>query len=128
MEIVQVIGIGLIAAVIISLLKKERPEITMQISIATGVVIFLFMMAKLTVVIQALQQIATKVNIDVIYLNTVLKIIGIAYLASFGVELCRDAEQSAIAQKIEFAGRILIIALSIPILMAVMDMMLTIMQ
>lgn len=127
MEIVQVLVIGLIAAVIVMLLKNERPEIAMQLSLVAGVVIFLFMLGKLTIVIQALQQIALKIKIDVTYLNIVLKIIGIAYLASFGVEICKDAGQSSIAGKIEFAGKILIIVLAIPILMAVMDMVLKIM-
>lgn len=127
MEIVQIVIIGLIAAIIVVLLQKEKPEIAMQISLAVGVVIFLFMLSKLTVVIQALQHIATRLEIEVIYLNTVLKIIGIAYLASFGAEICKDAGQSSIASKIEFGGKILIITLAIPILMAVMDMVIKVM-
>jgi stage III sporulation protein AD len=127
MEIVQIVIIGLIAAIIVVLLQKEKPEIAMQISLAVGVVIFLFMLGKLTIVIDALQRIATRLEIEVIYLNTVLKIIGIAYLASFGAEICKDAGQSSIASKIEFGGKILIITLAIPILMAVMDMVLKVM-
>lgn len=127
MDISKVLVIGLIAAMIVVLLKNEKPEIALQISLATGIVIFLLMLSKLTVVVEALQQIALKINIDVIYLNTVLKIIGIAYLASFGVEICKDSGQSSIASKIEFAGKILIITLAIPVLMAVMDMVLKIM-
>jgi stage III sporulation protein AD len=127
MEIVQVVIIGLIAAIIVVLLQKEKPEIAVQVSLAVGVVIFLFMLSKLTVVIEALQLIATRLEIEVIYLNTVLKIIGIAYLASFGAEICKDAGQSSIASKIEFGGKILIITLAIPILMAVMDMVIKVM-
>ncbi|MDF2675405.1 MAG: spoIIIAD [Clostridiales bacterium] len=127
MEIVKVLGIAMIAAVIAVLLKNERPEISMQLSLAAGVVIFLLMISKLTVVIQAMQEIAYKINLNVVYLNTILKIIGIAYLASFGVEICKDSGQYSIAGKIEFAGKILIITLAIPILMAVMDMIIKIM-
>ena len=127
MEIVQVLVIGLISALIVVLLKDEKPEIAIQISLAAGILIFLMMISKLSLVIGAMQQIAQKINIDVVYLNTILKIIGISYLASFGVELCKDAGQETIAGKIEFAGKILIIVLAIPILMAVMDMILKIM-
>jgi stage III sporulation protein AD len=122
MEIIKVLVVGIIAAVIAVMIKDEKPEIALQLSLAAGVVIFIFMLTKLTVVIEALQQIALKVNIDVVYLNIVLKIIAISYLASFGVELCKDAGQASIGAKIEFAGKILIIALAIPVLMAVMDM------
>ena len=58
MEIIQVLVIGIIAAMIAVMLKDEKPEIAMQISLAAGVVIFIFMLTKLTVVIEALQQIA----------------------------------------------------------------------
>ncbi|MEG0371593.1 MAG: stage III sporulation protein AD [Clostridium sp.] len=122
MEIVQIVTIGLIATIIVVFLKDQRPEMALQLSLATGIIIFLFMITKLTVVIQALQEIALKVNIDIAYLNIILKIIGVSYLASFGVEICKDAGQSSIAGKIEFAGKIIIISLSLPILMAVMDL------
>lgn len=127
MEIVKIITIGLIAGLIAVLLKNEKPEIALQVSLAAGIVIFLLMISKLTLVIQAMQEIANRININVVYLNTILKIVGIAYLASFGVEICKDAGQHSIAGKIEFAGKILIITLAIPILMAVMDMIIKIM-
>lgn len=127
MEIVKIITIGLIAGLIAVLLKDDKPEIALQVSLAAGIVIFLLMISKLTLVIQAMQEIANRININVVYLNTILKIIGIAYLASFGVEICKDAGQHSIAGKIEFGGKILIITLAIPILMAVMDMIIKIM-
>ncbi|MCX7885198.1 MAG: stage III sporulation protein AD [Caloramator sp.] len=127
MEIIQIIVIGIISTIIVVMLKDERPEIAMQISLVAGILIFLFMIGRITVVIQALQQIATKVNIEFTYINVVLKIIAIAYLTSFGIEICKDAGQTSIAGKIEMAGKILIITLSIPVLMAVMDMVIKIM-
>ena len=127
MEITKILMIGLVSTVIVTLLKNEKPEISIQLSLVTGIVIFLLMLSRLTIVIQAMQQLALKINIDVIYLNTVFKIIGIAYLASFGIEICNDSGQSAIGSKIEFAGKIFIIVLALPILMAVMDMIIKIM-
>lgn len=127
MEIAQVVVIGIIATIMVVFLKDQKPEIALQLSLAAGIVIFLFMISRLTVVVQALQEIALRINIDITYLNIVLKIIGVAYLASFGVEICKDAGQGSIAAKIEFAGKIIIISLAIPILMAVMDLIVKIM-
>lgn len=127
MEIIQVVIIGLVSTIIILLLKDERPEIAIQLSIACGIIIFFIMLSKITAVIQALEQIANKVNIDTVYLNTVLKIIGIAYISSFGVEICKDAGQNSIGSKIEFAGKILIIIMAMPIIMAIIDMIIKIM-
>lgn len=127
MEIFQIVGLALVAAVLSVLLRNQRPEIALQISIVTGVIIFLIMAFRISAVVVLLQDLARRVNIDLVYLTTVLKIIGIAYVTTFGAEVCRDAGESAIASKVEFAGKILIMILAIPILMAVLDTIVKIM-
>lgn len=127
MEIFQIVGLALIAAVLSVILKNQRPEIAVQISIVTGIVIFLMLIFRISAVLSLLQEIASKVNIDFVYLTTILKIVGIAYITTFGAEVCRDAGEGAIASKIEFAGKILIMVLAIPVLMAVLETILTIM-
>jgi stage III sporulation protein AD len=127
MEIVKVVAFAFIALMIVMLFKDKREDIAVEISVAAGILIFLFMITKVTSVLQFLQQLAVKANIDVIYLTTVFKILGIAYLASFCGEICKDAGQSSIASKVEFAGKILILVLAIPILMAVLQSILRIM-
>lgn len=122
-EIFQIVGLALVAATLSVLLKRDRPEIAIQISIISGVVIFLLMVVKVSAVIELLQNLAKKVNIDTVYMTTILKIIGIAYVATFGSEVCRDAGESSIASKIEFGGKVLIMVLAVPILMAVLDIM-----
>ncbi|SEF82001.1 stage III sporulation protein AD [Caloramator fervidus] len=126
MEIIKVVAIALIASIIILFVEKDKPEYAVHLSIATGLVIFFMMISKLTVVIQAIQQIAIKANIDYTYLNIVFKIIGIAYIASFGIEICKDSGQNSIASKIEFAGKVLIVLLSLPIMLAVIDLIIKI--
>lgn len=127
MEIFQIVGLALLAAVISVVLKQQRPEIALQVSIVTGTIIFLLMAMRISTVITLLQDIANKLNINIVYLTTILKIIGIAYITTFGAEVCRDAGENAIASKVEFAGKIMIMILAIPILMAVLDIMVKIM-
>ncbi len=127
MEIIQIVGLGLIATIIVVILRQERPEIALQVSIVTGVIIFLFVINKLAYIIQILNDLADRVNIDFIYFSTVLKIIGIAYIAEFGAQVSRDAGESSIATKIEMAGKILIMVISVPILTALLDLVIKIM-
>lgn len=68
-----------------------------------------------------LQKIAIDANVNMIYLETILKIIGIAYIAEFGAQISKDAGQGAIASKIELGGKILILAMAIPILTAIIE-------
>lgn len=126
MEIIQIVGIGLMATVFVVLLREERPEMALQISIIAGTIVFLLMLNKIASALSLLQNMAARANIDFIFLNTILKIIGIAYVAEFGAQICRDAGSSSIATKIEFAAKIIIMLLSIPILMAVLELLLKI--
>lgn len=127
MEIIKIVAFGFMALFIVLLFKGRRDDLAVHISIAVGVVIFLFMITKITAILQFIQQLAIKANIDFIYLTTVFKILAIAYLASFCSEICRDAGQGNIGAKVEFAGKILILVLAIPILMAVLQSILKIM-
>ncbi|MCB2291985.1 stage III sporulation protein AD [Clostridium algoriphilum] len=127
MEIIKIVAFAFIALFIVLIFKGKRDDLAIQVSIVAGILIFLFMVNKLTLIMSFLQTLANKANIDVIYLNTVFKILGIAYLASFCSEICRDAGENSIAAKVEFSGKILILALAIPILMAVMQSILKIM-
>ena len=127
MEIVKVVAFAFIALFIVLIFKEKREDIAVQVSIFVGILIFFFMLSKLTTVLGILEQLSLKANIDFIYLKIVFKILGIAYLASFCSEICRDAGASSIASKVEFSGKILILVLAMPILMAVLQSILKIM-
>lgn len=127
MEIIKVVAFAFVALFIVLLFKDKRDDIAVYISIVSGVMIFLFMITKITAILQFIQQLAAKANINFIYLTTVFKILAIAYLASFCSEICRDAGQGNLGAKVEFAGKILILVLAIPILMAVLQSILKIM-
>lgn len=126
MEIIQIVGMGLVATILIVLLKEDKPEIALQISIVIGAIIFLLMLGKIISVVDVLKSLAQKASIDMIYMSEVLKIVGIAYIAEFGAQICRDAGSSSTASKIEFAAKIMILLLSLPILMAVLDLLIKI--
>jgi stage III sporulation protein AD len=122
MEIFQIVAIGLIAAILSVLIKNEKPEIGMYISLVAGVIIFLFIITRLQSVIGILSQLANKINIDSTYLSIILKIVGIAYMAEFGAQVCKDAGEGVMASKIEFAGKVLIMVMAVPILVSLTDL------
>ncbi|OPZ93627.1 MAG: Stage III sporulation protein AC/AD protein family protein [Firmicutes bacterium ADurb.Bin419] len=126
-DILQIIGLAIVATVIIAVLKVQRPEMAIQISIATGIIVVAMVLGKITAVIELLNSYAAKVNIDTIYLSTLLKIVGIAYIAEFGAEVCKDAGEGAIASKVELAGKIIIIVMAVPIITSLMDLVISIM-
>lgn len=127
MQILQIIGIGIVAAVIIIILRAQKPEIALQISVVTGIVIFMLLASKLAAVVEVLESFADKADIKPIYFTTVLKITGIAYIAEFGAEVCKDAGEGSIASKIELAGKVTIVVLAVPIITSLLDLVIKVM-
>lgn len=121
MDIAQIVAFGLIGTVLVVLIKQQRPELAVQMSIIIGVVILGVIITKVSAVVDLLRELSNKANINLVYIGTIFKIIGIAYIAEFGAQVCRDAGEGAIATKIEFAGKVFIMILAIPIIMVIIE-------
>ncbi len=126
MEIIQIVGLGIVTTILVVLLREDRPEIALQMSIVVGAIIFLRMIDEILAIIEYLRDLSSKANISNLYISTVFKIIGIAYIAEFGSQICKDAGSFSIASKIEFGAKVFILVLSFPVLMAVMDLIIKI--
>ncbi len=121
MQISQVVGLGVMTTIIIVFIRESRPEIARLLSLVAGVVIVLYLIHYLSMIIELIFSMAKEAGMDSVYLTTLLRVIGIAYLAEFGSQICRDADEKNIAFKIEFAGKVMILVIAIPILVSVME-------
>lgn len=121
MDIMQIVGLGIIATVLAIILKEQKPVFSFLIAIVTGIIIFLFVVEKVADVIFVLEKMVFQAQLDMVFLETVLKIIGISYIAEFGAQITRDAGEGAIASKIELGGKIIIMILAIPIIQAIVE-------
>jgi stage III sporulation protein AD len=121
LEILQVVGLGLVVAVLAVLLREERPEIALLLALGFGIMIFIMILGKMGAVITVFRDLTRRAQIDELYLTTLLKILGIAYIAEFGAQICRDAGEGTIASKIEVAGKVLILILALPIFAAILE-------
>ncbi len=126
MEIIKIVAVGLIALIIIILLKQYRPEFAIYISLLTGVLILLLVMDKLTGIIGLIQSISNKANVNNQFITILIKITGIAFLSEFAVSICKDAGEAAISNKIEMGTKIIIISMSIPIISSLLEIILKI--
>ncbi|NLL31342.1 MAG: stage III sporulation protein AD [Clostridiales bacterium] len=126
MEIIQIVAFALSTLFLYLIFKDKRSDIAVLISAAAGVLIFLLVISQLSEIIYFIKDISSKTNIDIVYIGVVIKILAIAYLATFCSEICKDAGASSIGSKVEFSAKILILSLAIPILMAVLESILQI--
>lgn len=127
MMILKVISFVFISLFMYLILQEKKPAVAALVLFASGIMIFLFMLSELGEIITFMQSMADKAGIDTVYIGIILKILAIAYLASFAGEICEDAKAGSLKAKVEFAGKIFILSLAIPILMAVLNSILQIM-
>lgn len=122
MEIIKIIGIGLLSLIVIIILKQYRPEFAVYASLIAGLLILLIAMDKLSGVVNLLNSLSSKANINNQFLSIILKITGIAFLTEFAVSICKDSGETAIASKIDLGGKVIIIGMSIPIISALLEL------
>ena len=127
MDIVKIIGIGFIALIIIVIIKQYKPEFAMYVSIIAGTIIIFLSLDIRIGIINLLKNLSNKTGINAEYLGVLLKITGIAILTEFAVTICKDSGENAIASKIDFGGKIIVISMSIPIISALLEVILKIM-
>ena len=121
-DVIKIIGIGLLALIIIVILKQYKPEFAIYVSMIAGVLILVLAIQKLTGIINLLQSLANKTYINKSFLSILLKITGIAFITEFAVSICSDAGEKAIASKIEIGSKVIIIAMSIPIISSLLEL------
>lgn len=121
MDIIQIVGLGFVVTLLILIIKSQKPELAVQLSLTLAVLIFLMVLSKISVVLTLFRDLADKASLSPVYLNTILKVIGIAYVTEFGAQVCRDAGEGAVAGKIEFAGKVLVMVMAVPVLALVLD-------
>ena len=125
-DVIRIIGIGLLALIIIVILKQYKPEFAIYVSLIAGVLILVLSIQKLTGIINLLQSLANKTYINKSFLSILLKITGIAFITEFAVSICSDAGEKAIASKIEIGSKVIIIAMSIPIITSLLELVIEI--
>lgn len=124
MEIFQIVGLGIVASIAYIILKETNQSFAFFIILVTSLFIFVLVLTKVSEVILFIEEVGSHANVDSVYLKTILKIIGIAYLVELGVHITNDAGLSSVSKKIELAGKITILLLALPILQAVIRMIL----
>ncbi|MFD2681167.1 stage III sporulation protein AD [Bacillus seohaeanensis] len=125
MEIIQIVGIALVSTFLALIVKEQKPNFAFLLVVFVGCSIFLFLIDQIQSIIEMIERLAANANVNLVYVETILKIIGIAYIAEFAAHITRDAGQGAIAAKVELAGKILILAMAVPIITVIIETIIT---
>lgn len=121
MAILTAAAAGLTAVLLAVQLKSVKSEYGVYLVMAAGVFIFLYGLGKMEVILDTLAQIRDSIQIEPIYLDMLLRMIGIAYVAEFASGICRDAGYGALGSQIEIFGKLSILAVSMPVFGALLE-------
>jgi stage III sporulation protein AD len=121
MDVIRLVGFSIFAIFMILTLKEQRKDIALILSIAAGIGLLLFSITKMSAIIEMLDDLILKSGINKEFFTIILKVTGISYIIEFGKNICMDAGESGVATKLEMAGKVIIISLSLPLISALVN-------
>ena len=127
MEIAQIVGLALVTTIMLLILRQEKPVLAVLLSIVFSIIIFTLMMGKMASILNVMRELTRRAEVNYFFFATILKILGVAYLAEFAVAICQDAGEQAVAKKVEFASKIIIAVLALPIMIAILESLMQLM-
>lgn len=121
MTIIQAAILGIVSVVLAVQVKTLRPEYSVYLILTAGFVIAYLGVSRLGLIIETLKEVGDLIHVRGIYLGTLLKMVGITYIAEFASGICKDAGFSALGTQVEMFGKLSILAVSVPILSALLE-------
>ena len=121
MTVITISVVGIITVMLAVQMKGVRGEYGTYLAAAGGCLIFFYGIGRLGIILDAMRQIQGMIHLNHVYLTTLLKITGITYIAEFASGLCKDAGYGAIGGQIEIFGKLSILAVSMPIVLALLE-------
>ena len=116
MDIVKVIGIGFLTLIITIILKEYKKEYAIYAVLIGGLIIIFYSMETVKSIIDFINELSNNQDYNAGFITLLLKITGISILTEYAVSICKDSGENAIANKIDFGGKIMVISLSIPVI------------
>ncbi|MBC8531157.1 stage III sporulation protein AD [Gehongia tenuis] len=116
MQIVSIAGLGVVAAILSITLRKDKPEMAMLLGVGAGAILLIAFLSMVSPVMDFLKDLAARANLQSEHLALLFKVVGVAYIAEFASQVCKDAGEGAIASKIEMGGKLVILVLCLPIM------------
>lgn len=121
MNMVQIGMIGVLGALLAIQFKGGKTEYGIYMSVAVSIVLFLCIVDRLEIFVRTIDEISRYISVDTGYLSTMLKMIDITYISEFSSSICKDTGYQTIAVQIEVFSKLTILAMGMPILLALLE-------
>lgn len=121
MDVVQIGILGIAGTLLAVQFKSGKSEYGIYIGAALSFFIFFCILDKLEIMVEAVKTIGSYIRMDAVYIGTLVKMLGVTYIAEFSSNICKDAGYQTIAKQIEIFGKLAILVMSMPILTALLE-------
>jgi stage III sporulation protein AD len=128
MNILSIVGLAITASVLAVLIKKYKPDQGIVISIAATVLIFSILIPKLQPAFSEISKLLSGANINNEYMTVLIKSLGVCFVAQLASDICRDANETAIATNVEMAGKIAVLLIALPLFGEIADLVVNLMK
>lgn len=121
MEIVKIGMLGMTGVLLAMILRREKGEYSLLISLVICMVITMYVIGKIELVFRVVEELEKMISLDSSYLGIILKMLGIAYVAGFAMDICKDSGYVAIGNQIETFAKLSILTVSLPLLLTFIE-------
>ncbi len=119
----KVVMIGIMAVLLAIPLKKDKAEFSMLLILTSCLLISALAVWRIRDLLSYLKSLQAYLGNGSIYIKVLFKMIAVTYMAELGANLCRDAGYAAVAGQIEFYGKLMLLAVSLPVLTSLFDVL-----
>ncbi len=121
MQIFQYALLALAAVMMSLVLKQVNRELALVLVLVTGIGMLVALLGHIAQIVRLVEDIARRADVGNLHLGTLLRIMGVAYVAEYGAQICKDAGEGSLSAKVELAGKLVILGLSIPLILVLLD-------
>lgn len=122
MNSIQIALLGVVGTLLALQFKSGKSEYGIYVSLAVSLFLFLCMLSRLEIFVRTIKKIADYIKLDAGQMSILLKMAGVTYVAEFASGICKDAGYQNIAVQIEIFTKLTILAIGMPVLLALLEL------
>ena len=122
MNSIQIALLGVVGTLLALQFKSGKSEYGIYVSLAVSLFLFLCMLSRLEIFVRTVKKIADYIKLDSGQMSILLKMAGVTYVAEFASGICKDAGYQNIAVQIEIFTKLTILAIGMPVLLALLEL------
>ncbi len=122
MEIIRISAIGIITAFCVLILKESKSEMAMLLGIVGSTFIIFMLLDYISGIFNVIKNLTQRVGINADLLKLVFKVMGIGFITEFSADIIEESGSKSLATKVVIAGKIIIFAISLPVIISLFDL------